>query len=559
LQAFAEIAGALIDRIALFVHDRWPLLLLLALLLGPRWKVPAALTRIGPAFERFSRKRLAACALVVGLSLALSLGAAALHGVPPPWLQDDFSYLLGAETLARGRVANQALPPQLATVQVLVTPHYVSKYPPGQAAMLALGLLLFGVALAGMWIAAAAACAAIWWALDAWLSPPLALAGGLLAALHPTMFEWSQSYRGGALTALGGALLFGAVGRLRSAERAGIGSGLAAGIGISLLAVTRPFEGLVFTVAVALIGAIDVLRRPAVWRGALVAAALPIALTLAALGAYDRAITGSALTMPYAIYEARYDPLSLFLWQPPRIITAWPNAEMATVYRSGVYGGVYARLSQPGGVVGELDRKVDVIRFALFGRPATKLLDALWPLLLAPLLALPSLLRRCGIARRVAAVLALFTMAPLILTGAVMTHYLAPAAGATAMLLLMLSMQLGGMFTHGRGAALAVAVAVLFLVNTATLWWSWVRSPDPGFEPRRRQIARAITSHGGKHLVLVAPDVLNAVYNGADVDASSIVWAHDLGDDRQLLARFPDRQRWQLVHRDGQVVAVRAP
>jgi hypothetical protein len=291
----------------------------------------------------------------------------------------------------------------------------------------------------------------------------------------------------------------------------------------------------------------------------MVAAAFPIALTLAALGAYDRAITGSVLTMPYAVYEARYDPLSLFLWQPPRAVASWPNAEMATVYRSGVYGGVYTRLAHPGGVAGELARKLDVIRFALLGRPATTLLDALWPLLLAPLVALPSLLRRSGVARRVTAVLVIFALAPLTLTGAVMTHYLAPAAVAAVALLVMLSLELGRMFKHGRGAALAVAVALLFLVNTATLWRSWVRLADPGFEPRRLQIARAITANGGRHLVLVAPDVLNAVYNGTDVDGAPIVWAHDLGDNRQLVARFPDRQLWRLVHREGQVVAVRAP
>src|SRR5258708_35248054 len=82
-----------------------------------------------------------------------------------------------------------------------------------------------------VWLAAAAACAAIWWALRVWAGPRLALLGGLATAVHPTMLGWSQVYHGGELAAFAGALLFAAAGvlRQRSSWRGGAAGGGARG------------------------------------------------------------------------------------------------------------------------------------------------------------------------------------------------------------------------------------------------------------------------------------------------------------------------------------------
>src|SRR5262245_14659575 len=64
------------------------------------------------------------------------------HSVPG--IHDEFSYLLGAETFALGKLSNPIHPHAkfFQTFHVLSSPRYMSKYPPGQAAFLALGILL---------------------------------------------------------------------------------------------------------------------------------------------------------------------------------------------------------------------------------------------------------------------------------------------------------------------------------------------------------------------------------------------------------------------------------
>src|SRR5437899_1201971 len=53
---------------------------------------------------------------------------------------------------------------------------------------------------------------------------------------------WGRGYFGGAAAALGGALLYGALPRLMRAPRVGVA--LTIGVGLALLANSRPFEGL---------------------------------------------------------------------------------------------------------------------------------------------------------------------------------------------------------------------------------------------------------------------------------------------------------------------------
>jgi hypothetical protein len=129
---------------------------------------------------------------------------------------------------------------------------YASKYPPAQGLMLAAGQVLGGHPIMGVWTSTGLACAAICWMLLAWLPSWLAVPGGFLAALHPIiLLYWSQSYWGGTVAVIGGALVLGALRRIM--RRLRVCHALLMGIGLAILANSRPYEGLLISLPVAVL------------------------------------------------------------------------------------------------------------------------------------------------------------------------------------------------------------------------------------------------------------------------------------------------------------------
>ncbi len=176
--------------------------------------------------------------------LALVLRAALLPilPIPEPAVHDEFGYLLAADTFAHGRLTNPTHPMwvHFETFSVIQRPTYQCFAQPAQGMILAAGKLIFGHPFWGAWLSVGVMCVSICWMLQAWLPESWALVGGLLVVLRFGVFGyWANSYWGGAAGAIGGALVLGALPRIKQLQRAR--DALLMGTGLAILVNSRPY------------------------------------------------------------------------------------------------------------------------------------------------------------------------------------------------------------------------------------------------------------------------------------------------------------------------------
>lgn len=477
-------------------------------------------------------------------------------GVPYPRIDDEYSYLLMGDTFAHGRLANPTPPsqPHFETFHINLTPTYHSKYPIAQGVVLAVGEVVFHQPWVGIYLSTAILCGAICWTLQAFVPPGWALLGGLFAVFRLALFSyWMNSYWGGSVAAVAGALALGAVVRLfqkQSSPHARVLLTCLFAFSSLLLANSRPYEGFAFSIPLVIYFA----RKLTV---GLRARELPLQSTLipfiavgllgaAWMGFYNKSTTGNPLLLPHLLNERVYSPLPLFFWEKPKPNLSFHDPVFEKFYEATKQEYSYQETKTFAGVV---------------GIEASRLVTN-WFFYCGLALSFPAIIGMLSLWRQGPGRLALFAAASMSLAVALCTytmfHYAAPAT-----VLVYLSSVEGLRYlweqrtTGERAFVLAVCCTVIVTSLTRETASAAVNAVFT-FPDNRRLIEHQLKDQPGKQLVLVSYDLEHhypgeeLVHNWADLGSQKILWARSkgAGNDSDLCNYYPDRRFWSVTSDD---------
>ena len=518
-------------------------------------------------FSIVARRRALSVAVVGIAALILRAVLLPIEPVPEPVVHDEFGYLLAADTFAHGRLTNPAHPmwEHFESFSIIQQPTYQCFAQPAQGMLLAIGQVILRHPFWGVWLSMGVMCAAITWMLQGWMPEEWALLGGVLAIFRFATFSyWANSYWGGAAGAIGGALVVGAWPRIRSSERPR--DAVVMAVGLAVLANSRPYEGVVFSlpIAVGVLAWIFSLKAPK-WRAVLRRVIAPLCAVLIVagmgMGYYFFRVTGNPFRMPYHIERETYAVSPYLLWQHPRPVPAYRHLEFKRMYAEDDVRNFELAHSRMG-----------LVLFAMLKTAR------IWSFFFGPALSLPILMMAFVLpfgftwrqihadARFLIIVVSVF-FAGLLAESYFEPHYAAPITCVLLALTLMSMQRLQTWEPNGRrvGAALNLTVVVVCLLSfvirgvAAGRGWELARSEAPAWHQvgppifGRAELAAKLKELAGKQLVIVRYTTHHEVfdewvYNDADIDGSKIVWAREMeaAENAKLVNYFKDRHVWLL-------------
>jgi hypothetical protein len=529
-------------------------LALFVLLAVPRLaRVQQSVRNITSLFAAVARHKTHAILALFFAVVAVRVALLHVLPVPLPGIHDEFSHLLLADTLAHGRLTNPTHPlwRSFETFHENWLPTYASIYPPAQGTALAIGQVL-GHPWLGVLLSNAAMCAAILWMLQSWMPPKWALLGALLVVLKLGFTSyWMNSYWGGAVAAIGGALVLGALPRIKRHARCRDALALAAGIAI--LANSRPYEGSLFCLPVAvwflwwlIKGDAPGIPQAIRIRRVLLPVALALACNVGAMAYYNWRVTAHPLVFPYTLNLRTYVTSPIFLWQ---------HAKPALHYNNQVFEDFYngwEREDYQRGWAGALD--VSLVKW-------TRLRSVFfWPATLALLPMIVFLFRDRRM--RLPLIILLVCTPGLFIIVWSNPHYAAPLTCVIFALLTQALRHLSKWKVAHRpvGAALSFGIVALLVLQVGgevharkcdELTWACTGDSS------RFEILDRLKALPGKHLVIVRYEQDHNihdewVFNGAEIDSAKVLWARELdpAQNAALLNYFSDRTIW-LVDPDA--------
>ena len=469
--------------------------------------------------------------------------------LPEPIVHDEFGYLLTADTLHSGRLSTPTHPMwrHFETPTVIHTPTYASVFPLAQSLFLLLGMWL-GHAWVGVVISMMLLAAALCWMLRQWFPPRWAFFGAILFGIRFGVASyWMNSYWGGAPAAIGSALALGVLGRALHRHTLTAAEGLVLGCGLTLLANSRPFEGLGVALAGGVVFAVSSRGKVGTktWIAAAASAFAVLVLAECFVGLYNLRVTGSMIRTPYQVSRAEYGIPVVFIWEslPPgrSLSTEW----MKEYYQWNL--DLRGRYNSLRGIIRSVGGKLSSF-FAFY----------VGPIFCIPLLAGIRVFTNTRI--RPLLVVGSLGMIALLLESYFFPHYGAPLF---PIFLAAIVQGLRYLSTHSRwrelvqvvpGVAFLMLLIAIFVPNPSPWPISWTAARVVR-KTSRASVKRKLIESGGSHIVIVhgGNHENEWVFNTANIDSAAVVWAHDLDPamNPKIMDYYKNRQVWWISLQDS--------